>query len=252
MISVDLNSDIGEGFGRYEFGTDESIVHEVTSVNIACGFHAGDPVIMSKTVKLAMKYSRSIGAHPSFPDLMGFGRREMVLSDEEIRDYMIYQLGSLHAFLRCNGGKMTHVKPHGALYNMATYDSKIANSIVQAIHDFDRTLIVVGLFGSELIEASKKKGLRFANEVFADRAYNDDGTLVSRKIDGAVLEDIDEIVKRAVSMVKDGIVKSVNGKEIKVKADTICVHSDTPNAPEMAKNLREALLKAGLEVKRLI
>jgi UPF0271 protein len=157
MISVDLNSDIGEGFGRYEFGTDESIVHEVTSVNIACGFHAGDPVIMSKTVKLAMKYSRSIGAHPSFPDLMGFGRREMVLSDEEIRDYMIYQLGSLHAFLRCNGGKMTHVKPHGALYNMATYDSKIANSIVQAIHDFDRTLIVVGLFGSELIEASKKK-----------------------------------------------------------------------------------------------
>ncbi len=248
---IDLNSDVGEGFGSYKFGTDGLLIKEVTSVNIACGFHAGDPVIMRKTVEIAVKYSKSIGAHPAFPDLMGFGRREMKLSEEEIRDYVLYQIGALNAFVKAAKGKLTHVKAHGALYNMAAKDDWMARAIARAVFDFDHDLILVGLSGSKQIEEAKAIGLKVANEAFADRNYNGDGTLVSREYGNSVIKDVDVIVKRAISMVKDGTVKSIDGKIIELKVDTICVHSDTPDAVQIARKLREGFEGAGVEVRGL-
>ncbi len=246
---IDLNCDAGEGFGVYNFGSDELIFKYVTSVNIACGFHAGDPNVIKKTVDLAMKNNLLIGAHPSFPDLLGFGRREMNLSYDEIKNYVIYQLGALYAFVRVLNGRMTHVKPHGALYNMAFKDSKVARAIVDAVRDFDPSLIVVGLPKSALVTYALEHDLKVMLEGFADRAYDDDGTLVPRNVKGAVIDDPDEISQRAVRMVKFGRIKSITGKETDLKIDTLCIHSDTTNAPVIAMKIREAFAKSGVEVK---
>lgn len=248
---MDLNCDAGEGFGIYNFGADELIFKYVTSVNIACGFHAGDPNTIQKTVDLAMKNNLSIGAHPSFPDLLGFGRREMNLSYDEIKNHMLYQLGALYAFVRVSKGRMTHVKPHGALYNMAVKDLKIARAIVDAVYEFDSNLMIVGLPKSALVTYAIDHGLKVAIEGFADRAYDDDGTLVPRNLNGAVLEDANEVAQRAVRMIKESRVKSVTGKEIEIKIDTLCVHSDTPNAAIIAMKVREAFADSGMEVKGL-
>ncbi|HEU24862.1 MAG: LamB/YcsF family protein [Athalassotoga sp.] len=247
---IDLNCDAGEGFGIYNFGVDSALFEYVTSVNIACGFHAGDPVTIDKTIEMAIKNGLCIGAHPSFPDLMGFGRREMNLSFEEIRDYVIYQIGGLYAFVKAKKARMTHVKPHGAMYNMAVKDEKVARGIVEAVYMFDPLLVVVGLPESKLLSIALDYGLKVAREGFADRNYNDDGTLLSRNLPNAIIDDPGEIASRTLSMTK-GRVKSVNGREINIKVETICIHSDSPNAVGIAKRIREEFSKHGIEVKGL-
>lgn len=251
MFRADLNCDLGESFGNYTIGNDEEILDYVTSVNIACGFHAGDPVVMEKTVRLAIEKGASIGAHPGYPDLMGFGRRSMNVSMEEARAYMIYQIGALKAFVEGYGGRLQHVKPHGALYNTAATDYSLAKTLAQAVYDVDRDLIFMGLANSEMIRAARDIGLKVSNEVFADRAYNNNGTLVSRKLKGAVIHDTEVCVGRVKDMVKRGIVKSIDGSEIEIKADSICVHGDNVMALEFVKNLREKLTNDGVEFKPL-
>nr|WP_269473946.1 5-oxoprolinase subunit PxpA [Athalassotoga saccharophila] len=244
---MDLNCDAGEGFGIYNFGVDKALFEYVTSVNIACGFHAGDPVTIGKTVEMAIQKGLCIGAHPSFPDLMGFGRREMNLSFEEIRDYVMYQIGGLYAFAKSKKARITHVKPHGAMYNMAFKDEKIARGIAEAIYLFDPSLVVVSLPESKLLSIASDYGLKTAREGFADRNYNDDGTLLSRKYPNAVIEDPEEIASRTLSMV-DGKIRSISGMEINIKVETICIHSDSPNAVSIAKRVREEFAKHGIEV----
>jgi len=251
VITIDLNSDLGEGFGRYNAGNDEEIMKSITSANIACGFHAGDPLIMEKSVKLAMKYGVAIGAHPGFPDLMGFGRRKMEVTAEEVRDYVIYQIGALMAFAHSVGENVQHVKPHGALYNMASWDYELAFAIAQAVHDVDKSLIIVGLSGSQILRAGKNVGLRVASEVFADRGYMQDGKLLPRNVKGAVIDDVEKILDRVLEMVENGTITTVNGSKIKVEADTICVHSDTPKSMEITKKLKEALVHHGIKVERM-
>ncbi len=251
MFRVDLNCDLGESFGNYVIGNDEKILDYVTSVNIACGFHAGDPLVMEKTVRLAIEKGASIGAHPGYPDLMGFGRRSMNISMEEARAYMIYQIGALKAFVESCGGRLQHVKPHGALYNAAAKDYDLAKTLARAVYDVDRELILMGLANSEMIRAARDIGLKASNEVFADRAYNNNGTLVSRKLKGAVIHDTETCVGRVQDMVKKGIVKSIDGMDVEIKADSICVHGDNVMALEFIKNLREKLTDNGVEFRAL-
>ena len=251
MSCVDLNCDLGESFGAYTMGMDEAVIPHVTSVNVACGWHAGDPLIMEKTVALAKKYGVAVGAHPGLPDLMGFGRRPMTVTPEEAGAYVKYQLGALMAFVRGHGMELQHVKPHGALYNMAAKDEALATGICEAIASVDRSIIFMGLAGSVMLEAAKKCGLEVASEVFADRAYNDDGSLVNRKLPGAVIHDPQLAMERAVKMAKEGKVISINGKEISIKADSICVHGDNEKAIELVQNIRKALEGAGIEVRSL-
>lgn len=248
---VDLNSDIGESFGVYKLGLDEEVLRHVSSANIACGWHAGDPLVMRKTVKTATGCGVGIGAHPGFPDLLGFGRRNMVISSEEARDYTIYQIGALDAFIKAQGGKMQHVKPHGNLYNMAMKDKALAEGIVQGIWEVNRDLIVLGLPGSELLKAAEARGLKIAGEVFADRAYNLDGTLVPRNLPGSMIHDRAIAIQRVVRMVTEGRVAAINGEDIEIQADSICVHGDNPEAVEFVKNIREALIGAGVEIRSL-
>lgn len=247
MLSIDLNSDIGESFGKYIIGNDEKILDYVTSVNIACGFHAGDPIVMEKTVKQAIEKGVSIGAHPGYPDLIGFGRRQMTMTDEELRAYIIYQVGALKTFVELYGGKLQHVKPHGAMYNSAAKDYHLSSVIAQAIYDVDKELIMMGLTNSCMIDAAKDIGLDYASEVFADRAFNDDGSLVSREKAGAMIEDVDECASRVLRMVKSGEVVSINGKIIPVQAHSICVHGDTLKAVEFVKAIRDSLKNKGIE-----
>lgn len=252
MFRVDLNCDLGESFGKYVLGSDEKVLDYVTSVNIACGFHAGDPVVMEKTVKMAVEKKVAIGAHPGYPDLMGFGRRDMNISQEEARAYMIYQIGALKTFVESYGRRLQHVKPHGALYNAAAKNYELAKTLAEAVYDVDKDLIFMGLANSEMIRAAKDVGLKVANEVFADRAYNSDGSLVSRKLKGAVIHDTEVCVSRVLDMVKEGIVKTIDGTDIEIKADSICVHGDNAMAVEFTKNLREKLEENGVELKSLI
>ena len=247
-MRVDLNSDVGESFGRYKIGMDERLIPLISSANAACGFHAADPVVMEKTVRLAADAGVQIGAHPGLPDLMGFGRRNLSLSAEEARAYTLYQLGALAAFLHPYGVKLQHVKPHGALYNMAAKDSALAESICAAIRDFDSGLIVLALSGGELYRAAKKLGLRTAAEVFADRAYEADGSLVSRRKEGALIQDEELAVRRVVCMVKEGKVKSIAGKDIPIRADSICVHGDGEKALLFVERIRRALSEEGIEI----
>lgn len=252
MYSIDLNSDMGESFGAYKLGGDEDIIQYVTTANVACGWHAGDAMVMEKTVALAKQFGTAVGAHPGFPDLMGFGRRNMAVTPEEAKAYVKYQLGALQAFAKGHGVKIQHVKPHGALYNMAAVDEKLARAMCEAVYEVDKDIIFMGLAGSRMITAAEEVGLRAASEVFADRAYNDDGTLVSRKLPGAVIKDKDLAIRRVVRMVKEGKVESISGKDIDIKADSICVHGDNPKALEFVKNIRETLEKEGVVISNLM
>ena len=248
MYKVDLNSDLGESFGAYTIGMDAEILKYVSSANVACGWHAGDAVVMEQTVADAAKAGTAVGAHPGFPDLMGFGRRNMVVTPAEAKAYIKYQLGALMAFTKAKGIQMQHVKPHGALYNMAAVDEALAEAICQGIYEVDPTIILLGLANSKMISAAEKIGLRAASEVFADRAYNDDGTLVSRKLPGAVIHDKEIAIARTVQMVTQGTVETVTGKIINIKADSICVHGDNPSALEFVKNIRATLEKNGVTI----
>lgn len=248
MYKVDLNSDLGESFGCYKIGMDEKVLKHITSANIACGFHAGDPIQMDKTVKLAMENNVQIGAHPGFMDVIGFGRREMKISKDEVKAYVKYQLGALNSFVISNGAKIQHIKAHGALYNMAAKDYDISLSIAQAVYEVDKNIILLGLANSSIIDAGKAVGLRVANEVFADRAYNRDGTLVSRSLEGSIIYDPNIAIKRVIKMVKENKVEDINGKDIDIKADSICVHGDNPKAIEFVKRIRSELIKEGINI----
>ena len=247
-MKVDLNSDLGESFGRYKLGLDEEVMKYITSANVACGWHAGDPLVMRKTVKLAKEKDVQVGAHPSYPDLMGFGRRFMTLTREEARNYILYQIGALYAFTKAEGLILQHVKPHGALYNALVKDEELARGVLEGIADFDKRLIFVGLSTSRPLEMAEDMGLKVAHEVFADRAYNPDGTLVSRRLEGAVIHDKELIAERVISMVKDGGVKAINGEWVELKADTICVHGDNPKALEITAYIRECLEEEGVKI----
>jgi len=247
-MRVDLNSDLGESFGRYKLGLDEEVMKHITSANVATGWHAGDPLIMRKTVRLAKENGVAVGAHPGYPDLLGFGRRYMKLSKEEAKNYVLYQIGALYAFVKAEGLELQHVKPHGALYNALVKEEGLARAVIEGIADFDKKLIFVALSGSMPAEIAGEMGVKVAHEVFADRAYNPDGTLVSRSIPNAVIHDAKGIVERVISMVKDGGVMAVNGEWVELKADTICVHGDNPKAVEIASMVRKALEEEGVKV----
>ncbi len=248
MLTVDLNTDLGESFGRYTLGMDGRILPVISSANIACGFHASDPVVMEKTVLLAKQAGAAVGAHPGYPDLMGFGRRNMAVSPAEARAYILYQLGALDAFLRPLGMKMQHVKPHGAFYNMAAVDYTLAKAVCEAVRDFDPGLVLLGLSGSKLIRAAEDTGLEACSEVFADRAYGEDGTLVPRNRPGAVITDEQEAIRRVVRMVTEGKVTAVTGKDVSIRADSVCVHGDGEKAVLFAQSIRKALEENGIRV----
>ena len=248
MYKVDLNSDLGESFGAYTIGMDSEILKYVSSANVACGFHAGDPLVMGKTVELAKAAGTAIGAHPGVPDLVGFGRRNLAASPAEAKADVKYQLGALLAFAKSAGVRLQHVKPHGALYNMAAVDMKLALAICEAVAEVDSSIILLGLANSKMLEAGREVGLKVASEVFADRAYLEDGNLVPRRQEGAVIHDKDLAIKRVIGMVTQGKVESITGKEIEIKADSICVHGDNPSALEFVSNIRTELQKNGVEI----
>lgn len=250
-MQIDLNCDLGEAFGNYSFGGDKDILPLITSANIACGFHAGDANVMNETIQLAKRHNIGIGAHPGLPDLQGFGRRKLDMSPEEVYNVVVYQLGALNGFCQIHDVKMNHVKPHGALYQMGAKDKSIASAIAQAVYDFDKTLVFVGLANTLLISEAKKLGLKTASEVFADRRYEDDGQLVSRKEPDAVISDSDEALNQVVKMVTENKVISKNNKEITLQADTICVHGDGAHALEFVTKIREKLTKEGIDIQSL-
>lgn len=248
MKTLDLNCDMGEGLGAWKMGDDAALLDHVTSANIACGFHAGDPGTIHRTVELALKKGVAVGAHPSLPDLQGFGRRRMNVSAEEAYDMVLYQIGALAGFATACGGKLAHVKPHGALYNMAAKDGKLAQAIAQAVRDFDAGLVLFGLAGSELIRAGTQAGLKTANEVFADRTYQADGSLTPRTQPDAMIHDAESAIAQVRRMVGEGRVRSQQGSDVPVQADTLCIHGDEPNAVEFAKRIRQALDADGVLV----
>lgn len=241
MYKVDLNCDLGESFGSYTIGRDADILPLITSANIACGMHAGDPVVMRKTVRLALDAGVALGAHPGLPDLMGFGRRRMDISPEEAYALVLYQTGALAAFAAAEGARLQHVKPHGALYNMAAKDYLLAHAIARAVYDLDPELILFGLAGSESVRAAQDVGLRVASEVFADRAYLSDGSLMPRSEIGAVFTDENKSLAQALSLVTEGKVTAAGGAQIAVQADTICVHGDGIKALAFTRKIRAAL-----------
>lgn len=244
---IDFNCDMGESFGMYKMGFDEEVIKHITSANIACGFHAGDPMWMNHTVKLAEDNNVAIGAHPAFPDLNGFGRRNMSLTPDEVKNDLKYQIGALQAFT--SGKKLQHVKPHGAMYNMAVNDEDLARAICESILEVDPDMILLALAGSRWVEIAEDMGLRVAREIFADRALNPDGTLVSRSKPGSVIHDIEEVVENSLKMVTEGKARAITGDEIEVQADSLCLHGDTPGAVDMAKSLKIALEREGVEIK---
>jgi UPF0271 protein len=246
---IDLNCDMGESYGAWTMGQDEALLGLATSANIACGYHAGDPATMMRTVKIAVANGVAVGAHPSLPDLQGFGRRTMAISPEEARAMTLYQIGALAAFARAAGGRLAHVKAHGALYNMAAKDRRLADGIASAVRDFDPSLILVGLSGSELIKAGRAAGLACASEVFADRGVEPDGSLTPRGQPGAMIEDEDLAVARVLRMIQEGKVTCRGGVDVAIQADTVCIHGDQPKALAFAHRLREALAQAGVEVR---
>jgi UPF0271 protein len=250
-LSVDLNCDMGESFGAYRMGNDEAILDFVTSANIACGFHAGDPSTIHQTVKAAIAKGVAVGAHPSLPDLQGFGRRTMAVSAAEAYDMVIYQVGALAGFAQALGGRVTHVKAHGALYNMAAKDPRLAQAIANAVRDFDPKLVLYGLAGSALVHAAEEAGLRSASEVFADRTYQDDGSLTPRSQPNAMIADLEASIAQVKRMVLDAVVRSVQGNDVPVRADTLCVHGDEPGALAFVKRIREELQRAGVAVEPL-
>ena len=246
--TVDLNCDMGESFGSWHMGNDSELLNHVSSANIACGYHAGDPNTMKKTVRLALEKQVAIGAHPGLPDLVGFGRREMAVSAEEVYDMVLYQIGALQAFTRAEGGELHHVKPHGALYNMAAVNTVLAEAVAEAVYKVEPELILYGLAGSELIRAGERLGLKTAQEVFADRTYQQDGTLTPRRQPNALITDQQEALRQVIKMVKEGQVQSQQGEVVAIKADTICIHGDGPHALSFARLIRERLTGEGIHI----
>jgi UPF0271 protein len=246
-MKIDLNCDMGESFGRYPLGEDAAVMPFISSANIACGLHAGDPIVMRSTIQLAKQHGLAIGAHPGWPDLQGFGRREMNLTPHEVEDFVLYQIGALAAFAKAEEFGLRHVKPHGALYNQAAKDRALADSIARAVKSFDKDLILVGLAGSALIASALELGLRVANEGFPDRRYNPDGTLVSRKEANAILESPEEVAAHAVTLAREGI--DFAGQHMQV--DTLCLHGDNLQVAKNARMVHDALAKNGIEVKAL-
>lgn len=248
---VDLNCDMGESFGAYKLGNDEEILDFVTSVNIACGFHAGDPATMRKTVQRATAKNVGIGAHPGLPDLVGFGRREMSVSPQETFELVVYQIGALYGFVKAEGGKIQHVKPHGALYNMAAKDTSLSEAIAEAVYKIDPELILFGLAGGELIKAGKKIGLRTASEVFSDRTYQQDGSLTSRRDANALIKNHVDAANQIITMVKEGKVHTQQGSDLSIVADTVCIHGDGEHALDFAKYISSALTESGIKVSKI-
>jgi UPF0271 protein len=249
-MHIDLNSDMGESFGAYTIGADEEILRWVTSANVACGWHGGDPHVMRQTVARAKALGVAVGAHPSYPDLLGFGRRPMQITRQEARDYMLYQIGALRVFVEAVGLKLQHVKPHGAIYNVAAKDRELSLGIAEAVKEAGGDLILMGLPDSEMLKAAQEVGVRIAREAFGDRAYNEDGSLVSRKIAGSLITDPDQVAERVIGLAQ-GRVTAITGKEIRFQADTICLHGDTPGAATIARRVRERLEKEGAQVRPL-
>ncbi|HEX7326351.1 MAG TPA: 5-oxoprolinase subunit PxpA [Rhodanobacteraceae bacterium] len=248
MTTIDLNADLGESYGAWRMGDDAGVMPWITSANVACGFHAGDPRIMRATVALCVDHGVAIGAHPALPDLQGFGRRTLQISPNEAYAQTLYQLGALAAFTRAAGTALHHVKPHGALYNMAARDRALADAVASAVHDFDAGIILVGLAGSALVDAGRASGLQVQREGFCDRRYRADGTLLPRSRPGAVLEDIAAATAQAVSIATRQQAIADDGTAIRVEADTLCVHGDRDNAAAFAERLRHALAAAGIRV----
>lgn len=242
MYTIDLNSDLGESFGAYTIGNDKDVLQYVSSANIACGFHAGDPTVMQRTVALALSKGVALGAHPGLPDLVGFGRRKMAVSPADAYAMVVYQVGALQAFATAQGATLQHVKPHGALYNMAAKDTALAAAIAKAVHDVNPALILYGLAGSYLITEGEKAGLQTASEVFADRTYQPDGSLTPRTQPDAMVTDEDVAIARVLRMITEGVVQAQNGQDIPVKADTVCIHGDGAKALAFAEKIKQALL----------
>ena len=248
-MQIDLNGDVGESFGAYEMGHDAALIPILTSVNIACGFHAGDPGVMRATVALAREHGTAVGAHPGFPDLVGFGRREMKATPREVEDLVAYQIGALAAIAAAQGVRLAHVKPHGALYNMAARDLDLADAIARAIAAVDPSLALFGLPGSQSLEAAQRHKVRGVSEAFADRAYRRDGSLVPRNEPGAVIDDEQIVVTRAVAIARERMVVAADGTRVPLDVQTICVHGDTPGAAVLASRIRKALNDAGIQVR---
>jgi UPF0271 protein len=248
-MQIDLNGDVGESFGAYEIGHDAALIPILTSVNIACGFHAGDPGVMRATVALAREHGTAVGAHPGFPDLVGFGRREMKATPREVEDLVAYQIGALAAIAAAQGVRLAHVKPHGALYNMAARDVDLADAIARAIAAVDPSLALFGLPGSQSLEAAQRHKVRAVSEAFADRAYRRDGSLVPRNEPGAVIDDEQIVVTRAVAIARERMVIAADGTRVALDVQTICVHGDTPGAAVLASRIRKALNDAGVQVR---
>ena len=248
-MRVDLNTDAGESFGAWVLGDDAALLAHVTSVNIACGFHAGDPSVIRRTIRLAAESGVRIGAHPGYPDLQGFGRRAMALPAREVEDLVLYQVAALLGIARAEGVRLAHVKPHGALYNQAARDPALASAIARAVASLDPSLVLVGLAGSSMIEAATDAGLSSAAEAFADRAYLADGSLAPRHVAGALIHDAALVARRAIGIVRDGHVRSLDSdRTVPVRADTLCIHGDTPGAAELARAVRAALEGIGVRV----
>lgn len=248
MRKIDLNCDMGESFGAYKLGMDEEVIKLITSANIACGFHAGDPNVMDRTVAMAKEYGVGIGVHMGFPDLLGFGRREMDISSEDLINYCIYQIGALQAFCHKHGVVIQHIKPHGSFGNMCVVNHRVANAVIDSIRMVlpDTKLFVIP--GGEIHQAAVEKGLSVVLEVFADRAYTKEGNLVSRKIPGAVIKDPAEAAEHVLRMVVDSKVKTIDGEFVDIEAESICVHGDTPDALEVIRQVRTTLEHAGIEI----
>ena len=245
-VKIDLNCDMGESFGMYKMGFDEEVIKHISSANVACGFHAGDPMWMRRTVRLAEEHGVAVGAHPSFPDLNGFGRRNMSVEPEEAKNDVIYQVGALSAFTA--GGKLQHVKPHGAMYNQAVSDEALARAICEAVLEVDEDMVLLVLAGSPWERTAADMGVRVAREIFADRAMNPDGSLVSRSREGSVIHDVEEVVERSLRMVTESRAVAITGEEMEVEAESLCLHGDTPGAVEMAKTLERQLRASGVDI----
>jgi UPF0271 protein len=251
MLSIDLNADVGESFGAHTIGCDGGLMRSITSASIAAGFHGGDPSTLRDTVRLAKQHGVAVGAHPGFPDLVGFGRREMRVAPREAEDFVLYQVAAVAGVAAAEGVRLQHVKPHGALYNMAARDASLAAAIVRGVSAIDRSLILFALPNSELLKAGRAAGLRVAAEGFADRTYEPDGSLMARRKHGAVLHDPDVVVARAIRLLKDRTVIACDGTPLTLHVDTVCIHGDTPGADLLAAHLRAGLEAAGIGVRAL-
>ena len=252
MKKIDLNCDMGESFGAYQLGMDEKVIKYITSANIACGWHAGDPLVMDKTVKMAVEQGVGVGAHPGYPDLIGFGRRSMDCTTDEIRNYVAYKIGALQGFCKIHGTRLRHVKPHGALYLTAVVNEEVARAVAEAIVSVDPDLLYVALAGAKgemMTNIGKDVGLKVVYEAFPDRAYTAEGNLVARRKPGAVIKDPQEVAQRALRMATEGIVIAVDNTSIPIEAQTLCVHGDTPSAVDLVRNIRETLEKEGVSLK---